>query len=288
MNKFLVVLLLTLLLLIGCGHEETKPLMPENEFSIIAHRGASAYAPEHTLASYELAEEMDADYIELDIHLTKDGEVVVMHDEDVTRTTKESGDIASYTLAELKQLSADFPREKREAEVNSESSEEHAVPALAEVFERFGERIHYFIELKESEANKGIEEKLVNLLEEYEMIGNAEDGQPKAVVLGFAEEGLKKVRELNEDIPLIKLFSFDEGEGLEALSEEEIEEVLTYGVGIGIRHKLLEPNFIKKMQDKGLHVYATAVQETEAALKMKEIGANGIFTNHPDVLDNRH
>lgn len=70
-----------LLLLTGCGNGELENgSMPSRDFLIISHRGASAYVPENTLASFELAEELAADYVELDIHLTKDGQLAVMID----------------------------------------------------------------------------------------------------------------------------------------------------------------------------------------------------------------
>jgi len=73
-----------------------------DEFTIIAHRGASAYYPENTLPSFEAAIEMGADMVELDVQLTSDKEVVVFHDEKISRCTDGRGKIADYTLAELK------------------------------------------------------------------------------------------------------------------------------------------------------------------------------------------
>ena len=72
----------------------------------IAHRGASGYAPENTMAAFDKALEMKADYIEIDVQLSKDGEVVLMHDAMIDRTTDGSGTVDDYTLEELKQLDA--------------------------------------------------------------------------------------------------------------------------------------------------------------------------------------
>ncbi len=69
-----------------------------------AHRGASAYAPENTLEAFELAAQMHADGVELDIQLTRDGEMVVTHDEEIKRVTGQPGYVKDYTLAELKQM----------------------------------------------------------------------------------------------------------------------------------------------------------------------------------------
>ena len=266
----------------GCDQEKIDTgLTPDENFEIIAHRGASAYAPENTLASYQLAEEMNADYIELDIHLTKDGEIVVMHDEDVAKSTEGSGNIGNYTLGQLKELSANFGNEEKE--INSEA-EAYKVPTLREVIDQFGDQMNFMIELKESKTNHGIEEKLVDLLNEYEMINTTDkDEKPKVVVHSFYEKMLKQLHELNNDIPLLKLVTFDKGETTE-LSNEEIDELLTYSSAIAVGHKLLNPAFIQEMNNKGLLVYAADVQDEEAAQDMKRIGARGIFTNRPDLL----
>ncbi len=100
---------------------------------IIAHRGACAYAPENTMAAFQLALEQGADGIELDAMLCKDGHVVVIHDDTLDRTTNGQGPVLDHTLAELKQLDA---------------GEGETIPTLEEVFERFGSRFLINVELK--------------------------------------------------------------------------------------------------------------------------------------------
>ncbi|MBO1910639.1 hypothetical protein J4G37_38350, partial [Microvirga sp. 3-52] len=115
MKRIIIGIASVIFCLAGCSQEKTDTeRTPDEDFQIIAHRGASAYAPENTPASFQLAEEMNANYIELDIHLTKDGEIVVMHDEDVAKTTEGSGDIGTYTLAQLKELSVNTGHKERE------------------------------------------------------------------------------------------------------------------------------------------------------------------------------
>ncbi|WP_172369933.1 glycerophosphodiester phosphodiesterase [Sporosarcina jiandibaonis] len=283
MNKIIIGAISVIFLLAGCSQEKIDTEeTPDKDFQIIAHRGASAYAPENTLASYELAEEMNADYIELDIHLTKDGEIVVMHDKDVAKTTEGSGDIGNYTLAQLKELSANYGNKEKERNPKAEA---YKVPTLREVFDQFGHQLNFMIELKESKTNHGIEEKLVDLLKEYEMINKDNEKEPKVFVHSFYEKMLKQVHELNKDIPLLKLIPFDEGETAE-LSKEEIDDLLTYSSAIGVGHKLLNQAFIQEMNHKGLLVYAADVQDEDAARDMKRIGAKGIFTDRPDLLEN--
>ena len=98
---------------------------------VIAHRGASSYAPENTLAAFDLALQMGGRHIELDVHSTSDDHIVVIHDENVERTTNGTGPVANHTLSALKALDAGSwfaPRFSGER-----------VPALEEVFERYRE-----------------------------------------------------------------------------------------------------------------------------------------------------
>ncbi|GEN83031.1 glycerophosphoryl diester phosphodiesterase [Sporosarcina luteola] len=257
--------------------------MPEDGFLVIAHRGASAYEPENTLPSFELAEELDADYIELDVHLTKDGELVVMHDDEVDRTTESIGKIKDHTLAELKELTADEDKDEKVA-VSGRNEEAYEIPTLVEVIEEMKGDIRFVIELKDTEQYFGIEEKLVDVMSEYGLIGTDSKGYPKAVVHSFDEEALKKVHKIDPSIPLLQLISFDDGEEAE-LSKKKLKDLLSYASGIGVSYEALTPPFVNTMHGEGLAVYAYTVNDAEAALRLKAMGVNGIHTNEPDLLD---
>ncbi|BAQ10137.1 glycerophosphoryl diester phosphodiesterase [Bacillus sp. OxB-1] len=275
-------MILLILLLGGCGLHKVSGPMPDDEFLVIAHRGASAYLPENTLEAFSLAEKLDAPYIELDIHLTKDGEMVVMHDDDVSETTEANGEIAGFTLAELKRLSVDA----RDGKIAVSGPEDaFAVPTLKEVFDQFGDQMNYVVELKDPGQYPGIEEKLVALLKQYELIGFDESGRPKAVVHSFSEKGLKRVHELEPAIPLLQLISFDEDEEAK-LSDKKVKDLRKYAAGVGISYEALTPPFVNEMHRQDLVVYAYTVNDAEAALKMKSMGVNGIHTDHPDLLKN--
>jgi len=285
MKRYTWGILCALLLLSGCSKSEAKNgAMPSEDFLIIAHRGASAYVAENSLASFELADELAADYIELDIHLTKDGQLAVMHDADVSGTTDANGKIAELTLDELKELSVNFRHKDEEKKAVSGPSEEYAVPTLEEVFGQFGDNINFIVELKEPEDYPGIEEKLVEALKQNDMIGFDKNGHPKVAIQSFSKKGLKRVYELNQDIPLLKLISFDDDEEAK-LSKKELDELLTYASGLGVSYEALTVPFIKKMHEEGLSVYAYTIIDAETALKMMAIGANGIHTDRPDILD---
>lgn len=283
--KKLLVIISTAILLSACniGNEWDNP-MPEEGFLIIAHRGASAYEPENTMPSFELADDLNADYVELDVHMTKDGELIVMHDDDVKRTTEAVGKIKDYTLAELKELTANEEKGEKVAVSGGDEEEAYEIPTLLEVFEEMEEDIRYVIELKDTDQYPGIEEKLVELMKENGMIGDDGKSYPKAVIHSFDKKALKQVHKLEPAIPLMQLISFDEGEEAE-LSADKLKELLTYASGIDVSYEALTPSFVNTMHDEGLAVYAYTVNNAEAALRLKAMGVNGIHTDEPDILD---
>ncbi|HEX5563347.1 MAG TPA: glycerophosphodiester phosphodiesterase family protein [Sporosarcina sp.] len=283
MKKILCIMSMAILLsACNIGNDWDNP-MPEKGFLIIGHRGASAYEPENTIPAFELAEDLNADYVELDVHLTKDGELIVMHDDDVKRTTEAAGKIKDFTLAELKQLTADEKKGKKIA-ASGRNEEAYEIPTLREVVEQLKGDLRFVIELKDTEQYPGIEEELVRLMKEQELIGIDAEGYPEAVILSFDKKALKKVQKIEPEIPLIQLVSFDEGEEA-ALTKKELKDILSYASGINVSYEALTPPFVNTMHDKGLAVYAYTVNDAEAALRLKAMGVNGIATDEPDLLD---
>lgn len=280
----LVLIISTVIILSACsfGQKWDNP-MPEEGFLIIAHRGASAYEPENTIPSFQLAEHLDSDYVELDVHLTKDGELIVMHDDDVKRTTEAVGKIKDYTLAELKQLTANEDKGEKVA-VSGMDEEAYEIPTLQEVINEMEDDIRYVIELKDTEQYPGVEEELVRLLKENDMIGVDGQQYPKAVIHSFDEKALKQVHKIEPTIPLLQLISFEEGEEAK-ISEEELEDIKTYASGISVSYEALTPPFVNAMKDEGLAVYGYTVNDAEAALRLKAMGVNGIHTDEPDILE---
>lgn len=281
--KKILLIISTAILLSACniGNEWDNP-MPEEEFLIIAHRGASAYEPENTIPSFELAEDLNADYVELDIHLTKDGELIVMHDDDVKRTTEAVGKIKDFTLAELKELTANQEKDGKVA-VSGKDEEAYEIPTLQEVVEEMKGDIRFVIELKDTDQYPGIEEELVELMKESGLTGTDAKGYPKAVIHSFDKKALKQVHKIDPEIPVIQLISFDEGEEAE-LTEKELKDILTYASGINVSYESLTPPFVNTMHDEDLAVYAYTVNDPEAALRLKAMGVNGIHTDEPDLL----
>lgn len=159
---------------------------------VYAHRGASAYAPENTLPAFRLAEEQGADGIELDVHLTKDGELVVIHDEKLDRTTNGVGLVRDYTLAELKRFCADN---------GMPGFADVRIPTLREVLEQVRPgRMLVNIELKTGILwYEGIEKKTLDLVAELGM-------QDRIIYSSFNHYSIAEVRHLAPEAQTAYLF----------------------------------------------------------------------------------
>ena len=134
---------------------------------VYAHRGASAYAPENTLLSFQKAVDMNADGVELDIQLTKDGEIVVIHDEWLDRTSNGTGWVKDYTLEELKEL---------EFNQNFPELGHASIPTMQEVLDLLKPtKLRIDIELKTGIVfYEGLEEKILKLVKDYDMESRVE------------------------------------------------------------------------------------------------------------------
>ena len=187
---------------------------------IIAHRGASGHAPENTLSAFLLAAEMGADGIELDVHLTVDGEVVVIHNDTVDATTDGRGRVSEMALHELKALDAGGWYDARYAG--------ERIPTLVEVFKAIGRRLLINVEIKVERglaSQKGqqgqLEAKVVRLIEDHQM-------SQQVLVSSFSAGTLRRVHKLCPNIPLGFLYP-----QLPRLSSRLLLRCLTPCTGVG-------------------------------------------------------
>lgn len=229
---------------------------------IFAHRGASGHAPENTLEAFRLAMEMGADGIELDVHVTLDGQLVVIHDETVDRTTNGTGYIKDMTLAQLKELDA----------CNSMEAYRGAkIPTLAEVLELFRDTKHLInIEVKtDKNFYPQIEEKCIALVKEYGM-------EDRIIYSSFNHFTLKTLRALDPDAKLGMLYG------------NIMFEPWTYADTLNIQYlhpgrmSIYTPNFAEGAQAAGYGVNLWTINDVPTMEKCLETGT-GIITNYPDV-----
>ena len=222
----------------------------------IGHRGAKGYAPENTFVSFQKALDMKVDGIELDVHLSVDGEIIVIHDETIDRTTNGNGFVSAFLLRELKAFHID---------VN------HQIPTLKEVFDLVNQDCFINIELKSYEAT----EKVVSLVEKY--VTKKGWKYDRFLISSFDWNALQQVAFLNDKIPI------------GVLTETDLDLALAFAKFIQAKsihphfHLLTEEN-TAKMQEKGLQVFPWTINELEDIQKIKTFNVNGIITDFPNRI----
>ncbi|PFX90225.1 glycerophosphodiester phosphodiesterase [Bacillus mycoides] len=252
----------------------TKAINQSNHIKNIAHRGASAYAPEHTLEAYQLGQQLKGDYIEIDLQMTKDGHLVAMHDETLNRTTNGTGFVKDHTLDEIKQLNAGSFFNKKHPNLAKKEFEDTKVPILEEIIETFGHNANYYIETKSPDEYPGMEEKLLEIINHYQI-------NDKVIIQSFSEESLRKIHSLNDNIPLVQLLSFKKAV---QLTDSEIEKYKTYCIGLGMNYKYIDAAYVKKIKNYGLEIHPFTVNNEKDMKKLLSWGIDGMFTNYPDRL----
>lgn len=222
----------------------------------IGHRGAKGYEPENTLLSFQKAIDIGVDGIELDVHLSSDGAIMVIHDETLDRTTNGKGFVNELSLQELKT----FQIEK-----------ENTIPTLIEVFDLVNKRCFINIELK----GKGTSKPVINLIEHYIEEKNWNYGH--FIISSFNWSALQEVRKWNAKIPIGVLTHTDLDLAIAFAKFIKAETIHPYF------HLLTKENTIK-MQNEGFKVFAWTVNETEDIQKIKSFHVNGIISDFPDRI----
>lgn len=290
MKRICSILLIWLasLLLIGCSEDEPfeaikmddSALLSQQNILNIAHRGASGHSPEHTITAYEKGEEMQADYIEIDLQLTKDGQLIAMHDDTVARTTNGKGEVQQLTLDEIIDLDAGSWFNEAYPALAESEYEKETVPTLEEILTNFGKDTNYYIETKIPEEYPHMVEKLVKTLEKHGLIDD-ELPEGKVIIQSFSEQSLQEVSTLAPSLPLIQLLN---KEALEQINDEKVAEISSYAIGVGVNYQELTDAQIDMFQTNDLLIHAYTVNEEKDMRELIERGVTGMFTDYPDRL----
>jgi glycerophosphoryl diester phosphodiesterase len=234
----------------------TRPLL-------IAHRGAPTVAPEHTIAAYEAAIAAGADVLELDVHLSADDQLVVIHDARLERTTDGRGLVREHTAQQLKRLDAGrwFGRRFRGQRLQ----------LLGEVLERFRDRVAFAVELKAgSDVYPGIEERLVTLLQLY-------DVADRTLIASFDHHALRRCHEVDPDVRTGALVVGR----LLAPAALAPPGVLT---ALCLHAELVIASDVAAAREAGLDCYVWVVNEAADAARFVGWGVAGLVTDRPDLL----
>ena len=235
-----------------------------SEFLIIAHRGASEYAPENTFAAFDKALDMGVNHVELDVHFSRDGHIVVIHDDTLDRTTDGSGPVADLTLAELRELDA--------GSWFSTAYAGERVRSLAELFERYKGRLHFHIEIKGHA--EGLASRVADLVRAYGLTGGV-------TITSFWRPWLDEVREYAPELTtgwLVPLGPVDWDDSI-------IEQAAALGLDqVCPRANITTPELVNTLRDHGFVVRCQGVYSEELMRHVVECGADGMTINFPDKL----
>jgi len=232
---------------------------------IIAHRGASVKAPENTLAAFELAFEMGADGIELDVMLSKDEQLVVIHDDTVDRTTNGSGRVSDFPLNILQGLDA--------GSVFSTAFRGERLPSLVEVFEHFGGKMLINVELKNyATPFDGLTDKVVNLIQKYKLLNSV-------LLSSFNPLNLRRTK---RRLPEVRLGLLALSGKAGALSRGAFGRIFPYDA-LHPYYSDVNETLVNKIHSLGRQVNVWTVDEPEELLRLYQLGVDGIITNDPQA-----
>ena len=232
---------------------------------IFAHRGASAHAPENTLAAFELALAQNADAIELDVKLSADGQVVVIHDSTVDRTTGSSGRVKDLSLQELQSLDA--------GSFFSPNYRGEKIPALEEVFEAVGRHTFINVELTNySTPDDELVERVCTLVKKFGL-------QPRVLFSSFFASNLSKARASLPEVP----------RGLLAVNGFLGAWARSFGFNFG-SYAALHPylkdvssQHVQRVHRLNRRVHVWTVNAAEDMRRLFQWGVDGIFTDDPQL-----
>lgn len=250
---------------------------------VIGHRGASGYAPEHTLASYDLAMRLGTDYLEQDLQMTSDGVLVVLHDETLDRTTAgvRRGRVIDHTLAQLRECDVgSWFNAARPQHARAEYAGQR-IPTLDEVFARYVDRATFYIETKQPEEAPGMEEALLALLDRYDLRAPAAR-EWRVLIQSFSERSLRKIHGLDPSLPLIQLI--EAGQYEPAALRGRLGRVAEYAVGIGPSRRDVDAALLAAARDACLDVHPYTVNDVAEMQRLTTLGVHGMFTDVPDRL----
>ncbi|MFF7726301.1 glycerophosphodiester phosphodiesterase [Streptomyces sp. NPDC008001] len=257
-----------------------RDLGPERHpLAVIAHRGASEDAPEHTLAAYRKAIEDGADALECDIRLTADGHLVCVHDRRVNRTSNGRGAVSALELADLATL--DFGSWKADVSATEapdlDATSVLTLERLLELVADAGRRVELAIETKHPTRWAGqVEQKLLELLGRFGLADPPADAPSPVRVMSFSARSLHRVQLAAPTLPTVYLMQF--------LSPRHRDGRLPAGVriaGPSIRIIRKDPAYVARLHEAGNEVHVWTVNEPEDVELCARLGVDALITNRP-------
>lgn len=267
--------LITILLIQNCSEDKishTKTQNDSDEIKIIAHRGGAKLAPENTIAAINNALRIGVDMIEIDVILSKDNEVIVIHDDTIDRTTSGSGLIKNMSLKEIKEYDAgSWFDPKYEGE---------KIPTLDEVLETINGNATLLIEIKDGDEEfPGLEKRVIEIIRKY-------DAKNWIIVQSFNEETVLRVKAMDKEIITYFLL----GKGFQEFLENELTSLEDGNIydkkynGLALHHSVVNKKNVELIRKMGFKLFVWTVNDINKMKDLILLGVDGIITDLPDKL----
>lgn len=281
---FMISMVIELLLQNKLIQDEHSLIPIVDDVVVLAHRGASEYGPENTLAAFKRALRMHVDYIELDVQKTKDGHLIVVHDKSLKRTTnakkifpqRSPWLVKDFNLDEIRHLDAGSWFNKAYKNKARQGYKQQHISTLGEVIQfmkrKGDEKAGLCIDIK---AEQGIEKPLVNILREKGVLY-----KKNLIIQSQSESSLRKFKKLAPDVKVVQLYSRHTLEGMDL--KQELKRISKYAYGIGPDKKMVIPQLIRIAHQNGLLVHPWTINEQNDMSAVLSLGVDGVITNKPD------
>jgi len=266
--------------------KQTSSLFPElKKPYIFAHQGGEQLAPTNTMAAFAVADALGGvDFMDIDVHMTKDGYLVGIHDSTVDRTTNGHGRVDSYTLADLQKLDAGYWFQDLEGRY-SYRGKGVVIPSLEEVFSVYAAKYHLHFEIKDAYPKDGpskIEEKLWELIQRYHM-------EKKVIVSSFQQPIVRRFQQLARGQVVVEAGRSEVTRFVlaQTLHLPMLYRRFSHALSIPPAHSgfnLKKRSLIEAAHRLGMDVYYWTIDDVPTMKELIDLGADGLFTSRPDLL----
>jgi glycerophosphoryl diester phosphodiesterase len=260
------------------AHREKKKVLKDGKFWVIAHRGFSGLFPENTMIAFEAAAKLPIDALELDVHSTRDGRIVVIHDSTLDRTTDRTGRVFDQNWSALKMADAAHMFDPKQDGTFPFRGKGIGIPLLEDVFKTFP-NMRFIIEIKQTLP--AIEEPVYRLIRKYKL-------EDQVIVASERTEPLLRFRSLAPSIPT----NFSAQESIAFYNSFRLHLVNFYkGKGDALQipprfrgDQVVTPSFCRAAKKKGIAVHVWTVNDPKEMKQLIDYGVDGIITDFPDRL----
>jgi glycerophosphoryl diester phosphodiesterase len=251
---------------------------------LLAHQGGEHLAPTNTMAAFAVADDIGVDFLDIDVHMSKDGHLIGIHDSTVDRTTNGHGRVDAYTLTELQALDAGYNFRDLQGSY-SYRGKGVRIPALEEVFSTYVTKCYLHFEIKDAYPKDGpsqIEEKLWALIQKYKM-------EKRVIVSAFQQKIVESIQQLSGGQVVLGAGTAEVARFVIAhkLRLPGLYQRTSHILAIPLRSygiNLKDRSLIQQAHRLGMQVYYWTIDDQPTMQELINLGADGIFTNRPDLL----